>query len=530
MPNEVQKKLFDRFRRDFLGLETTHEVTTLHGAITRRRRIYLDATATSLMPRIVWEGLRIYFDQVCANSHTHAHFAGRITTEAIDRSRALIGELVGYDPSIDVVIFTGNGATGAVNLLADAMFPPAVTQLFRQMSDPAPGVQEATTALLQSLRAGRSALIDRLPRDLVVVTKMEHHSNMLPWVRAVGYERVRFVNIRPDGTLDLSHLSDILEREGHRVRVVAVTGVSNVTGIVNPVHTIARMAHRVGAQIAVDAAQAAPHVPIAMHPPDDPEGALDYVIISGHKLYAPGSRGVLVGRRDVFREDHVVGMVGGGAVEYVSTEEVRFKKEVSEREEAGTPNIPGTIALGIVARLLREIGMDTIRQHELSLVDDALTRLKKNPAVVIYGETDTRKVPRAGVIAFNLRHLPHGLVAAALSDYFNIAVRNDCFCAQPYVKEQLRGGPPVESACTSDNTGSCDVVHRPGMVRASFGVFTTHEDIAALDEALQWISAHADTLRAQYVQTPEGDWKHRSFRTTTEFSIDGIVERYMSEM
>jgi selenocysteine lyase/cysteine desulfurase len=265
-----------------------------------------------------------------------------------------------------------------------------------------------------------------------------------------------------------------------------------------------------------------------MHPAGDPAGALDYVIISGHKLYAPGSRGVLVGRRDVFREDRVVGQVGGGAVEYVSTEEVRFKTEATEREEAGTPNIPGTIALGVVARLLKAIGMETVREHEVALVDDALARLGRIPEVVVYGATDTRAVPRAGVIAFNLRHLPHGLVAAALSDYFNIAVRNDCFCAQPYVKEQLRGAPDVESACTDDAPVACDVVRRPGMVRASFGVFTTHDDIAALDDALRWISAHAGALRERYVQTPEGDWKHRTHAMTARFSIDAVVERYIA--
>jgi selenocysteine lyase/cysteine desulfurase len=528
MTTASNERLFERFRRDFLGLETTNEVATLDGASSRRRRIYLDATATSLMPRIVWDSWRAYFDEACANSHTRAHLAGRATTEAIERSRVLVGELFGYDPRIDAVIFTGNGATGAVNLLADAIFPAAVTQLFRHMANPATSVREAAEAMVETLRAERSTIVDRLPRDLVVVSKMEHHSNMLPWIRAVGYERVRFANIRRDGTLDIDHLRTILDRDGPRVRVVAVTGVSNVTGIINPVHDLARMAHAAGAQIVIDAAQAAPHVPITMHPENDAESALDYVIVSGHKLYAPGSRGALVGRADVFQSGRVVGYVGGGAVEYVSTEEVRFKSEATDREEAGTPNIPGTIALGIVAKLLKTIGMETVRDHETALVRDALARLTKNPEVVVYGATDCDRVPRAGVIAFNLRALPHGLVAAALSDYFNIAVRNDCFCAQPYVKEQLRNEPDVESACTDDFTadGSCDVLRRPGMVRASFGVFTTHEDIAALDEAVKWIATNAVALREQYVQTPSGDWQHRSHGASARFAIDDLVTRY----
>jgi cysteine desulfurase/selenocysteine lyase len=223
--------------------------------------------------------------------------------------------------------------------------------------------------------------------------------------------------------------------------------------------------------------------------------------------------------------------VGGGAVEFVSTDEVRFKQEISAREEAGTPNIPGTIALGVVAKLLAAIGMETVRAHEAALVDDALARLAKNPEVVVYGATDTARVPRAGVIAFNLRSLPHGLVAAALSDYHAIAVRNDCFCAQPYVKEQLRGGPAVESACTDANDGAdagCDVRQRPGMVRASFGVFTTHEDIAALENALAWIATNAAELRERYGQDAEGEWVHRTFASPTRFSIDRVVEGYLA--
>ena len=519
-----RERLFAAFAKDFLGLGREDPVATLEGPPAKRRRVYLDATATSLMPRVVWEAWRWYFEDACANSHTHAHAAGRATTLAIERSRELVGRLVGYDPATDVVIFTGNGATGATNLLADAIFPPVVAQLLRMGADADPAVREATARLVVALNAQHRALVERLPRDLVVVSKMEHHSNMLPWIRAASQSHVRFVDLLPDGTLDLAHLGRILAAEGARVRVVAVTGVSNVTGIVNPVHEIARLAHRVGAEIVVDAAQAAPHVPIAMHP-SDPEEALDYVIISGHKLYAPGSRGVLVGKRAPFAGDRVVGMVGGGSVDFVSTDEVRFKDEISAREEAGTPNIPGTIALGVVAKLLLEIGMDTIRAHEAELVADALPRLLAIPDVVVYGSTDTRAVPRAGVIAFNLRSMPHGLVAAALSDFFAIAVRNDCFCAQPYVKEQLRGGPEVESACSDD---VCDALRRPGMVRASFGAFTTHDDVAALEAALRFIVANQRELRDRYAQDAAGEWSLKSELRDPRFTVDAAATRHFT--
>lgn len=488
---EDRRAKLSRFGREFLGLHEPAAVHTLDGAGASRRRVYLDATATSLMPAPVWAALGRYFREACANSHTRAHAAGRETTHAIERARELVGALVGWDPAVDVAIFTGNGATGAANLLAEALFPAPPT----------------------------------VGRDLVVISKMEHHSNMLPWIRAVGRDRVRFIDALADGTLDQACYRRLLEAEGARVAVVAVTGVSNVTGIINPVHEMARAAHRAGARFVVDAAQAAPHVPIDMHPSGDPEAALDYVIVSGHKLYAPGSRGVLVGRRDAFQGDRVVGGVGGGAVDLVSTEEVRWKADVSAREEAGTPNIPGTIALGVVAGMLAEIGMDTVREHEIALVDDALARLGRVADVVVYGSVDPRVVPRAGVIAFNVRTLPHGLVAAALWDYFAIAVRNDCFCAQPYVKEQLRLRPDVESACTSDED-ACDVQKKPGMVRASFGVFTTHEDLAALEEALRFITGHAAELRDRYEQDAQGDFVHRGPERAPRFSIDEIVREW----
>lgn len=487
MHSDAKVKL-QRFGREFLGLEEIETVRTLAGGTARRRRVYLDATATSLMPRPVWDALSHYFRTACANSHTHAHAAGRETTAAIERARELVGELVGWDPTVDVAIFTGNGATGAVNLLADALFPPGTPR----------------------------------ERDLVVVTKMEHHSNLLPWMRAVGRENLRFVDALPDGTLDQAHYARILEADGPRIAVVAVTGVSNVTGILNPVHDMARRAHAVGARIVVDAAQAAPHVKVDMHPAGDPHGALDHVIISGHKLYAPGSRGVLVGRREPFAGGRVVGGVGGGAVEMVTTEEVRWKADVSEREEAGTPNIPGTIALGLVAGILKDIGMEAIRDHEIELVDEALARLAKIPGLVVYGSRDTKRVPRAGVIAFNLRSLPHGLVAAALWDFFAIAVRNDCFCAQPYVKEQLRLHPDVESACTSD-ADICDVDKKPGMVRASFGAFTTKDDLAALEEALTVLATKGAEIRALYRRDEKGDYVLTADPMPPRFSLDAHI-------
>ncbi len=525
LPLDQRRAILCRLRGDFLGLDTVAPVFTLDGRTRPARRVYLDTTATSLMPRFVYEMVGDYLCTSNANSHTRAHLAGRTTTQEIEYVRRAIGDFVGYDSARDVVLFTGNGATGAVNLLAAALFPPSVSLLFKR-ADSGGAMRECMDRYRAVLCAEQPPLEELLRRDLVVVTKMEHHSNMLPWIQAVGRTRVRFVDLTSDGALDLDHLREILAREGSRVRIVAVTGVSNVTGIINPVHEIARMAHAAGAEIVVDAAQMAPHLPVRMHRPVQPEADLDYVVLSGHKLYAPGSRGALVGRASPFVLNESVGDVGGGMVEYVSLEDTKFKQEITAREEAGTPNIPGTLALGAIVRLLGTIGMDLIAQEEQALVPEALGRLASIPGVVVYGNPDPRQVPRAGVIAFNVEGIPHGLVAAVLSDYFNVDVRNECFCAHPYVKEQLRVPREVEQRYIAEILEG-DRRHVPGMVRASLGLYSTHEDLVALEEAVRFVVEHARELRERYEQVRDGDYVHRPpLCRRSPFSIEAAVQRF----
>ena len=487
----LSEERWDALRQDFLGLGHTVFVAPWPGreAVTTRR-VYLDAAATSLMPRKVWRGIERYLETSPANAHTHANAAGRATTMAIERSRALVGEFVGADPATDLVVFVGQGTTGAANRLARALFGAGVE---------VPLESHGANLVIRPRASG--------DRDLVVISSMEHHSGMLPWIGAVGYDRMRFFGLRPDGTLDMDDLQRVLDREGPRVRVVVVTGVSNVTGVINPIHEVARRAHAVGAEVAVDAAQMAPHVPVSMHPAGDAEGHIDHLMLSGHKLYAPGSPGVLVTSVRTFPATRVYGDLGGGAVEYVALDMARFKAAACDREEAGTPNIPGTIGLGLATGLLLGVGMDRVRVHEAGLVEYAFDRLADVPEVTVYGPTDLRRVPRSGVVAFNVQGLPHWLVAAALDDYFGIAVRNDCFCAQPYVRAQLGDNRAVPQGM-------------PGMVRASFGLFTTREDIDTWVDALRQLIAQRAYVIAQYDLNEAGGWTHRTWHGESPFSLD----------
>lgn len=511
-------KLFERFARDFIGLDRSDPVIDESAP---RRRVYLDTTATALMPSVVWDGLRAYLAAASANSHTDAHRAGRDTTRAIEDSRDAIGRLVGYDPDRDVVLFTANGATGATNFLARALFPPELRPVIKRFSGGAPA------AFVDALRGvlgtqGSEAIDELLARPVVVTTRMEHHSNLLPWMEAVGHDNVRAVSVLPDGTLDMDELAAILEKDGPRIRLVAVTAVSNVTGILNPVHQIARMAHAAGAQILVDGAQWVPHATVAMHT-GEPEECIDYLVLSGHKLYAPGSRGALIGNLNTLSGRQCVTDVGGGMVEYVTIEDFAIKDEVTAREEAGTPNITGSIAMGLIAEALMAIGMDVIEDAEHELTAALLERLGAIDDVTIYGST---AIPRAGVVAFNVGDLPHGLVASYLNDWHNIAVRNGCFCAQPYVKDLLDLDLETEEKFrTAMMCG--DRRDIPGMVRASLGVYSTREDIEALGTAIEQLVRDRETIVRTYRADMDGTYRRDDgAELPTTFDVAGAVKAW----
>lgn len=440
--------LFQRFQRDFLGTPATG-----------RDRVYLDAAATSLMPAFVLQGLAAYYQNACANPHTEAHLQGMATTAAIEDSRDAVAGLFGASSPDWVTLFVGQGATAALN------------------------------------RALRVVMDRRGRRDVLLVSSMEHHSNMLPWIERSG-SRVLLLPHNLDGSLDLRSLRSMVAANGHRVAAVIATLASNVTGAVTPAAELASIAHSVGAICVVDAAQAAPHIPI-----DVSSSGVDLMAMSGHKFFAPGSPGVLIGKRGLFT-DALYGDVGGGTVDNVDPNgAATYAARVESREEAGTPNVPGSISLGMVADVVSRFGMGMIEAHDRELTGRLLAALRADPnRFVVYGSDAPGGIPRTGTVAFNLRSVPHGLVAAALSDEYAIAVRNHCFCAQPYVKSLLDTHPRV-----AFGRGPHAPV-RPGMVRASLGPWNTAADIDRLVLALHRIDADADALCRRYAPSPDGSW------------------------
>ncbi len=353
-------------------------------------------------------------------------------------------------------------------------------------------------------------------RDTVIVSLMEHHSNDLPWR---GVAKVLRVGLLPDGRLNEAHFDALLEQYGSRVALVAISGASNVTGYLNPIHRLAEKAHRVGAQIMVDAAQLAPHRAIHMLPLEDP-AHLDYVVLSAHKMYAPFGTGALVGRKDTFSQgepDHR----GGGQVEFVTEEDVEWTG-APERDEAGSPNTIGAVALAAAMDQLMRVGMDEVARHEAELTAYALEKLNAISWVRLFGDRDPqRAAERLGVLPIQIEGVPHFLAAAVLGYEFGIGVRSGCFCAHPYLLHLLEISP-ADAARVRKRILKGDRREMPGMIRASFGLYNTTDEIDALIEALAAIR-RGDYEGVYYQDVATGEYHPEGWAVRFEdyFTFEG---------
>lgn len=448
------------FRDRFVGLDIP--IPLLDGSSSRY--INLD-NAASTPPFVSVREAVVRFLDFYASVHRGTGFKSQLSTHAYEHARARTLAFVGADPRSHVCIF-GKNATEAINKLARRL--------------------------------------DLGPDDVVLTTEMEHHSNDLPFRRVAG---VVHVGLLGDGQLDEADYDRRLAALRNSVRLVAVTGASNVSGCLNPIHRLAEKAHAAGAMILADCAQLAPHRRIDVLPLADP-GHLDFVTFSAHKMYAPFGTGVLIGRRDVFEQGEP-DMVGGGTVEIVTLDDVVWSGP-PEREEAGSPNVVGAVALTAAIRELESIGMDVVAAHEQDLTGYALERLATVPRLRLLADPDPgRASDRLGVIPFEIQGLSHFLVAAVLAYEFGIGVRNGCFCAHPYVL-RLLGIDKVRAAEVRANILAGDRREMPGLVRASFGLYNTREDIELLTEAL-WRIARG-RYRGHYHQDPKtGEYHPEGF-------------------
>jgi len=368
-------------RKEIIGIDTM--VPTLGGP--PMRYVFLDNAAStpafSPVMRVIGDFMPWY-----SGVHRGTGFKSLLATEVFDYAHERVGRFVGADPSTHLVVFTKN-TTECINKLSN--------------------------------RFGFS------DGDVVITTAMEHHSNDLPWRKNV---RVIHVGILQDGYPDLAMLRQVLKREGRKVKLVAVTGASNITGIILPVHDIAEWTHAVGASLFVDAAQLAPHRRINILSDDDP-GHIDFLALSAHKMYAPFGAGALIGPRSFF-ENGDPDMVGGGVVDVVTLDDARWNHP-PHKEEAGSPNVIGGVALAASINVLESVGMNAIATHETELLEYAFASLRGLRGVTLYGPT-TNLSQKVGTITFNVDGMHHSLTGAILAMEGAIGVRDGCFCAHPY--------------------------------------------------------------------------------------------------
>ena len=388
--------------------------------------------------------------------HRGSGYKSTLSSELYELSRSVVLDFVKGDPNHDIVIFVKN-TTEAINKLS--------YRLLREEDS----------------------------KKVILSTRMEHHSNDLPWRNKY---HVEYVEIDENGRLSLNDLEKKLHEHKGSVRLVTITGASNVTGYVNPIYEIAEIAHAYKSQIMVDAAQLAPHAPIVMQPPGSPRH-IDYLAFSAHKMYAPFGTGVLIGPRETFQYG-IPEYVGGGTVKSVTPDNVIWD-DPPHREEAGTPNVIGVITLKTAIETLNQIGMTPLCQHEKNLWDYTMKKLAGIPCLDIYCDTDATK-PRIGIIPFNIKGIHHTLVAEILSGEAGISVRTGCFCAQPYVR-RLLNLTPADTKFTKVDHSTC-----PGMVRISFGFYNDYREIDVFVQTVTRIVEYRDDYLNKYMRLQNLDF------------------------
>ena len=399
----------------------------------RQRYANFDYAASTPVMAAVWDAVQAFIPWY-SSVHRGSGVKSQLSTAAFEDARLTVAEFVGASAE-NSVVFVRN-TTEAINVLSTAL--PAGTR--------------------------------------VLASPVEHHSNLLPWRR----HDVRLLPFARSAEELLDACEAALRAARPRIDLVAVTGASNVTGEVWPVAGLAARAHAHGARLFVDAAQLAPHRRIDMA-----VAGIDFLALSGHKLYAPFGTGALVGDARQLRAREPL-LHGGGAIELVTPDEVIWA-DTPQRHEAGSPNVVGAVALAAACRALLDLGMDTVAAHERALsarLWSALARVPGLRRLTLWPDD----ADRVGVATFNLDGYRHPLLAAILSAEHAIGVRHGCFCAHPLMT-RLLGVPDDELARLACELRAGRRPALPGAVRASLGLGTTCDEIERLMDALHDIAA-----------------------------------------
>lgn len=414
--------------------EIRKDFPILERLINGRRVVYLDNAATSQKPTQVINAIVEFYTKYNANIHRGLHTLSQEASQLYEEAHEVIAKFINAY-SWDEVIFTSN-TTDSINLVAYSWG-------------------------LSNISEG----------DRIVLTIMDHHSNMLPWRRIAEMKgaEVVYIDITDDGYLKYDMFKELVNE---RTRVVAIPGMSNVLGtIIEPeaIRKVAKLAHEVGAIVVLDGAQSVPHMPTDVRELD-----IDFLAFSGHKMLGPTGIGVLWGRREILDEMPLF-KTGGDTIKDVTLEEVIWH-DLPWRFEAGTPPIAEGVGLAEAAKYLTKIGMSNVRMHEGRLTEYTVKRLSEElqGSIELYGPKDPAH--RGGVISFNVKGINHHIVGLALDELYAIAVRTGMHCAHPlHYRLGLKG-----------------------TVRASYYIYNTIEEVDYFVEALKTIVEMKEQVKAAY--------------------------------
>ena len=355
--------------------------------INENKLIYFDNAATSQKPKVVIDTLSNFYSNNNANIHRGVHTLSMEATYLYDEAKEKIAEFINA-PNNNSIIFT-RGTTESLNLIADSW--------------------------------GQSNLKES---DTIVITELEHHSNIVPWQELIKKtkSKLRYIPINPDGTLNLANINNIITKN---TKLISMTHVSNGIGTINNIKKIIKIAKSVGATTVIDAAQSVPHMPIDVSDLD-----CDFLTFSGHKMLAPTGIGVLYGKKELL-ESMPPYQKGGDMILEVTYDKATWN-EIPFKFEAGTPNIAGAIGLGAATNYLMKIGMQNIRDHEIEITKYAYNNLMNVDGIEILGPENIDI--RAGLISFNIPNIhPHDL--GTFLDSKGIAIRTGHHCAMPLIKK-----------------------------------------------------------------------------------------------
>lgn len=391
------------------------DFSILHQSVNDEPLVYLDNAATTQKPQAVLDKVLAYYEYANANVHRGVHTLSDRATTQYEQSRETVRQFINAKDASEV-IFT-RGTTTSLNWVAKNLGTHVLTE-----------------------------------KDEILISYMEHHSNIIPWqqiAKATG-ATLRYIELTEDGRLDME---DARQKINSKTKILSITHVSNVLGVVNPIKELANLVHEQGGVIVVDGAQAVPHMTV-----DVQELDADFYAFSGHKMCGPTGIGVLYGKRKWLEAIEPIEF-GGEMIQVVDLQASTWA-DIPHKFEAGTPNIAGAIGLAAAIDYLEDIGMDQIYNHERRLVEYTLEKMRQIEGLSIYGPTDARL--RSGVITFNIDGVhPHDVATAM--DMEGVAIRAGHHCAQPLM----------------------NYMKQPATARASFYLYNTKADADKLIEAIQ---------------------------------------------